>query len=153
CLLHSSLQALSGCIGCVMMTVYNTPDHVLRSLRKEAASYLSKPFTRSALVSTLIGALARSLNPEDIRVLSDRPQWISLQVACRLATAERLTQFLRELPGDLGSNDRDEIALAFRELLINAIEHGGHLDPNQTVELSYIRTARSIVYYIRDPGE
>ena len=36
---------------------------------------------------------------------------------------------------------------------MNAIEYGGHFDPKQTVELSYIRTAHSIVYYVRDPGE
>ena len=47
---------------------------------------------------------------------------------------------------------REQIATAFRELLMNAVEHGGHLDPEKTVDLSYIRTARSIVYYIRDPG-
>ena len=47
----------------------------------------------------------------------------------------------------------DKIATAFRELLMNAIEHGGQLDPEKMVDLSYIRTARCIVYYIRDPGE
>jgi anti-sigma regulatory factor (Ser/Thr protein kinase) len=38
-------------------------------------------------------------------------------------------------------------------LLLNAVEHGGHFDPEKTVELSCIRTARGIVCYIRDPGE
>jgi anti-sigma regulatory factor (Ser/Thr protein kinase) len=36
---------------------------------------------------------------------------------------------------------------------MNAIEHGGHSDPRQKVNLSYIRTGRSIIYYIRDPGD
>ena len=137
----------------VVMTVANTPDHVLGSLRGEAASYLSKPFSRGTLVSTLISASSRSVNAGDIKILSDRAQWISLRVACRLTAADRLTQFMRELPGDLSSNERDQIAMAFRELLINAVEHGGRLDPNQVVDLSYIRTARSLIYYIRDPGE
>jgi anti-sigma regulatory factor (Ser/Thr protein kinase) len=60
---------------------------------------------------------------------------------------------MRELPSDLEPDERDRIAIAFRELLMNAIEHGGHLDPEKTVDLSYIRTARCIVYYIHDPGE
>jgi anti-sigma regulatory factor (Ser/Thr protein kinase) len=76
-----------------------------------------------------------------------------LQLRCRLATADRLTQFVRELPSDLEPDQREQIAMAFRELLMNAVEHGGHLDPDKTVDLSYIRTARTIVYYIRDPGE
>ncbi len=140
-------------IPVVMMTVKNTPDHVLGSLRREAAAYVSKPFSRDTLLSTLQGALSISVTDDDIKILSDKPHWISLQIRCRLATADRLTQFVRELPSDLDPDQREHIATAFRELLMNAVEHGGHLDPEKTVDLSYIRTARSIVYYIRDPGE
>jgi CheY-like chemotaxis protein/anti-sigma regulatory factor (Ser/Thr protein kinase) len=140
-------------IPVVMMTVKNTPDHVLGSLRRDAAAYISKPFSRETLLSTLQGALSISVTDDDIKILSDKPHWISLQIRCRLATADRLTQFVRELPSDLDPDQREHIATAFRELLMNAVEHGGHLDPEKTVDLSYIRTARSIVYYIRDPGE
>jgi len=137
----------------VVTTIKNTPDHVLGSLRRDAAGYLSKPFTRDALIIALQEALSRPLDHDDIKVLSDSPHWISLQIRCKLATADRLTQFVRELPNDLEPDEREGVAMAFRELLINAIEHGGHLDPRKTVDLSYIRTARAIVYYIRDPGE
>jgi CheY-like chemotaxis protein/anti-sigma regulatory factor (Ser/Thr protein kinase) len=140
-------------IPVVMMTVKNTPDHVLGSLRREAAAYLSKPFTRDTLLTTLQNALSTSVSEDDIKILSDKPHWISLQIRCQLATADRLTQFVRELPSDLDPDQREQIATAFRELLMNAVEHGGHLDPEKTVDLSYIRTARTIVYYIRDPGE
>ncbi len=64
-----------------------------------------------------------------------------------------MTQFVRELPSELDPDQREQVATAFRELLLNAVEHGGHLDPEKTVDLSYIRTERTIVYYIRDPGE
>jgi CheY-like chemotaxis protein/anti-sigma regulatory factor (Ser/Thr protein kinase) len=137
----------------VMMTVKNTPAHILGSLREQAAAYVAKPFSREGLMATLENALSASVQGDDIRILSDQPHWISLEVRCKLATADRLTQFMRELPSDLGPDEREQIATAFRELLINAIEHGGKLDPEKTVDLSYIRTARSIVYYIRDPGE
>ena len=140
-------------IRVVVMTIKNTPDHILGSLRRDATGFVSKPFTRDALIASLHEALDRPSDAGDIQVISDRPEWISLQIHCKLATADRLTQFVRELPSDLSTNDREEIAVAFRELLMNAIEHGGHLDPRKTVDLSYIRTARTIVYYIRDPGE
>ena len=140
-------------IPVVMMTVKNTADHVLGSLRREAAAYVSKPFSRDALLTTLQNALSTSVSNDDIKILSDKPDWISLQIRCQLATADRLTQFVRELPSDLDAEQREQIATAFRELLMNAVEHGGHLDPKKTVDLSYIRTARTIVYYIRDPGE
>ncbi len=140
-------------IPVVIMTVKNTPDHVLGSLRRDAAAYLSKPFSRDAFLATLHNALSASPPGDDIKILSDKPNWISLQIRCRIATADRLSQFVRELPSDLEPDQREQIANAFRELLMNAVEHGGHLDPEKTVDLSYIRTARTIVYYIRDPGE
>ena len=137
----------------VVMTIKNTPGHILGSLQHQATAYIAKPFDRETLIGTLQNALSTTVNRDDIKVLSDLPNWISLQIRCKLATADRLTQFVRELPSDLAPEDREQIATAFRELLMNAIEHGGHLDPDKTVDLSYIRTARSIVYYLRDPGE
>jgi CheY-like chemotaxis protein/anti-sigma regulatory factor (Ser/Thr protein kinase) len=137
----------------VVMTVKNTPEHILGSLRREAASYMNKPLFRDTLITTLETALSTQLNPGDIKIFSDRPHWISLQVACRLATANRLAEFMRELLANLNPKEREQIAAAFRELLLNAVEHGGHLDPEQTVDLSYIRTAGRIFSYIRDSGE
>jgi anti-sigma regulatory factor (Ser/Thr protein kinase) len=54
---------------------------------------------------------------------------------------------------DLPAKEREDMAFAFRELLRNAIEHGGKLDPTKKVHVAYIRTSRAILYYIRDPGE
>jgi DNA-binding response OmpR family regulator len=151
--LLGQLRAHHPGLPVVMMTVKNTPEHVLGSLRREAAAYISKPFSRDTLLATINNALSNAVPDDDIKILSDKPDWISLQIRCRIATADRLTQFVRELPGDLDPDLREQIATAFRELLMNAVEHGGHLDPSKTVDLSYIRTARTIVYYIRDPGE
>jgi CheY-like chemotaxis protein/anti-sigma regulatory factor (Ser/Thr protein kinase) len=139
--------------GMLVMTVKNTPAHILGSLEQQATAYIAKPFARDTLVNTLQNALSTTVSRDDIKILSDRPNWISLEIRCRLSTVERLSQFIRELPSDLDPNERERIATAFRELLMNAIEHGGHLDPEKIVDLSYIRTARSIVYYLRDPGE
>src|SRR5579871_6127851 len=137
----------------VVMTVKNTSAHILESLRHQATAYIAKPFDRETLAATLLSALSTKVGQDDIKVVSDKPNWISLEVRCKLDTVERLTQFIRELPSDLNQDEREQIAIAFRELLMNAIEHGGHLDPQKLVAINYIRTARSIVYYIRDPGE
>jgi CheY-like chemotaxis protein/anti-sigma regulatory factor (Ser/Thr protein kinase) len=137
----------------VVMTVKNTSEHILESLRHRATAYIAKPFDRDTLIVTLQNALSTTVDQDDIRVVSDKPNWISLEIRCKLDIADRLTQFVRELPSDLKPDEREQIAMAFRELLMNAIEHGGRLDPDKIVDLSYIRTARSIVYYIRDPGE
>jgi len=139
--------------GMLVMTVKNTPAHILGSLENQATAYIAKPFGRDDLINTLETALPAIVNRDDIKILSDQPNWISLEIRCKLTTVDRVSQFIRELPSDLEPNERERIATAFRELLMNAIEHGCHLDPEKTVDVSYIRTARSIVYYLRDPGE
>ena len=47
----------------VVMTIRNTSDHILGSLRRDAAGYVSKPFTREALIMALREALSRPLRP------------------------------------------------------------------------------------------
>ena len=41
---------------------------------------------------------------------------------------------------------------AFREMLLNAMEHGAGFDPDNVVEVTAVRTERAIVYHFRDPG-
>lgn len=137
----------------VVMTAQNTPDTVVRAIRKKAFTYFSKPFSTDAVVDMIGRALEAPAASDDVEVLSAVPHWISLRVRAKLETADRLVQFLKELPVDLQPDEQNEIATAFRELLVNAIEHGAHLDPDQKVDVTYIRLARSILYYVRDPGE
>src|SRR5262249_60567539 len=54
---------------------------------------------------------------------------------------------------DLPDPEREDVATAFREMLINAIEHGGNFDPSQYVEVSYVRTRKSVMCRIKDPGQ
>ena len=70
-------------IRVVVMTVHNTPDHIVSSLRNEAAGYVSKPLSRDSFVESLQNALYTTLEHDDIKILSDRPQWISLEVCCK----------------------------------------------------------------------
>jgi len=46
-----------------------------------------------------------------------------------------------------------EVAQAFRELLMNAVEWGGKLDANRKVRIAYVRTPRMLMYRIADPGQ
>ena len=48
---------------------------------------------------------------------------------------------------------RESVAHAFRELLTNAIEWGGKLDPTRKVRISCVRAKRMLLYRIADPGE
>ena len=63
-----------------------------------------------------------------IEVLSATPDWVRLTVRCDITTADRLVQFLR---GFKDPNVPEGIILAFKEILLNAIEYGGNFDPSQ----------------------
>ena len=51
-----------------------------------------------------------------------------------METADRILQFLREMGTDLPHSERENIATAFREILLNAIEHGASIYVHTTVE-------------------
>jgi len=60
--------------------------------------------------------------------------------------------FAKELSAQLPEDTRQEIMQAFREILLNAMEHGAAFNPEQVVEVTGVRTGRAIVFYVRDPG-
>jgi CheY-like chemotaxis protein/anti-sigma regulatory factor (Ser/Thr protein kinase) len=137
----------------VVMTVANTPENVIHAIRKQAFAYFSKPFTLSAVEEMVERALTGTTFETDIEVLSARPNWLELRLRCKLETADRILQFLREMRTGLPPAEEENIATAFREILFNAIEHGGGSDPEKTVVLTYVRAEKAIVYRVRDPGK
>lgn len=137
----------------IIMTAQTTPANVLESFSNQAFAYITKPLSRAGVLDLVVNALSAPIEEDDIKILSAKANWISLELRCKIKLAERLMSFFREFACDLGHDEQERISTAFRELLMNAIEHGGKSDPSQKVSLTYIRTARSLVYLIRDPGE
>jgi len=137
----------------LVMTAESTPATVISSLRDQALGYFSKPFSLDAVAETVARALHAPAPQGEIEVLSAIPEWIALQLRCKLEVADRLVPFLREMVTELPIEERENIGTAFRELLTNAIEHGAGTDPNKTVRVDYVRTEKSIIYKILDPGE
>jgi CheY-like chemotaxis protein len=136
----------------IVMTGESTPSDVIQSLRDQAFTYITKPFSQASVSDLISQALRAPSWEDDVEVVSARPEWITLRVRCRMGAADRLIQFLKELEVGLSATERDHIAMAFRELLVNAIEHGGESDPEKWLRLAYVRTSRAILYYIADPG-
>jgi anti-sigma regulatory factor (Ser/Thr protein kinase) len=87
-----------------------------------------------------------------IEVLSAQPHWVELLVPCDRSVVARVQSFLVGLESDLPAELRESVGFAFRELLNNAVEWGGRLDPNLKVRISFIRTKRMLMYRIDDPG-
>ena len=137
----------------IVMTGENGPETVTESLRHHAFTYLVKPFTMSTLRDAVHQALKSANGDDDIRIISAKPTWISLSLRCKIEIADRIINFLRAMDMNLTLQEQDHIATAFRELLFNAIEHGGHSDPEKRVDLTYVRTPGAIIYYLHDPGE
>ena len=50
-------------------------------------------------------------------------------------------------------SERDLLMTAFREMLLNAMEHGAGFDPEKVIEVTAAQTARAIVFHFRDPGD
>jgi len=136
----------------IIMTSDDTPETVLRAIREQAYQYLTKPVEPRTLLELLNDALAAKPVSLPIEVLSARPNWLELLVPCDFEMASRITGFIAQLASDLTVDIRDQIGQAFRELLLNAIEWGGRLDPNQKVRISYLRGQRMVLYRIADPG-
>ena len=71
---------------------------------------------------------------------------------CDRQAATRIQAVLAQLETDLPEDVRNSVGQAFRELLMNAIEWGGELDPDRTVRIPYLRARRMLLYRIADPG-
>jgi DNA-binding response OmpR family regulator len=147
------LSALENAPRTVVMTSDETPETLLRAVRHQAYAYLTKPFPPASVVEAVEGALAARAEALHIEVISALPDWVELRVPCALEVAGRLEAFMRRLDADLPDAVRESVGQAFRELLSNAIEWGGKLNPGQHVRISYLRARRMLLYRISDPGQ
>jgi len=137
----------------VILAGSRDPAGVLAAIREHAYAYFHKPISAGPLADMVQLALDATTWRDDIRVASARPEWITLEVRCKLEAAERTTQFIREMLADLEPQTAEDIAAAFRELLINAIEHGGKSDAHKRVRASLLRTSHAVMTHIADPGK
>jgi len=129
-----------------------TAQEVVESVRAHVFSCFTAPFDLPEIAEMVQRAIQNPDWKDGIQVISARADWLSLRVCSRRLSAERLVQFLSELAHDLPEVTRDELLGAFREIALNAMEHGAGFAPDQTIEVSAVRTKRAIVYYVKDPG-
>ena len=135
----------------VVMTADDAPETVLRALRERDCRYVTKPIEPKELTALIREVL--DAGPErPIEVISAKPDWVELVVPCDRQAAARIQAVLGQLEADLPEDVRTSVGQAFRELLNNAIEWGGELNPDQTVRISCLRAKRMLLYRISDPG-
>jgi DNA-binding response OmpR family regulator len=137
----------------VVMTADDAPQTVLKAIRERAYRYVTKPIEPRELGALVHEVLASSPQVSPIEVISAKPDWVELLVPCDRAAAERIQAFLSQLESDLPEDVRASVGQAFRELLMNAIEWGGGLDPRQSVRIACLRARRMLLFRIADPGK
>ena len=128
------------------MTADDTPETVLESVRRQAFRYLRKPFPPNTIVEVVNeacgvggGALVRS------RVGAAGVAGTGRAVHARNGRSHPVVRHAprgASLPEDV----HEAVAHAFRELLTNAIEWGGKLDPNRKVRISCVSTKKMLLY-------
>lgn len=136
----------------IILTDESTPEDVIASMRAHAFGYLSKGFSVETLAETVHTVLETPAWDDGIEILSATPNLITLAVRCTMVAAERLLQFMREI-ADLPEEEGRDAGMAFREMLLNAMEHGGHFDPEKYVEICYVRARHVVMARIKDPGD
>src|SRR5208283_1409907 len=130
----------------------NNPSEVVSAMRHGAFSFFSRPFQIPAIREMIFKALAAPATPPSMGLISASPNWLIVRLKCDAMTVDRLIQFVRELKTGLTDQLREQLTTAFREMLLNAAEHGCQFDESKQLEISFARTARLILYQIRDPG-
>ena len=136
----------------IILTNERSTVDVIASIRERAFSYFSEPLSWTMFAEMVRLAMEEPCWDDGIEVLSATPDWIRLAVRCDVKTADRLLQFFREI-ADLPDREKYDVATALREMLLNAIEHGGRFDPDQYVEVSYLRARHMVLCRVKDPGD
>lgn len=135
----------------IILADESTPTDIFAAMRDRAFSFFSRPYSGEQLGEMIRLATETPCWDDGIELRSATPEWIRVDVRCHTRTADRLLQFVKEII-DLPEAEREEVGLAFREMLLNAMEHGGGFDPQSYVEVEYVRAQRMISCRISDPG-
>jgi CheY-like chemotaxis protein/anti-sigma regulatory factor (Ser/Thr protein kinase) len=149
--LLAKLRSLETRPPVIVMTSDEAPATLLKAVREQAFKYVHKPVAAPELLQSVRDALAAPVVPA-IDVISASPEWVELVVPCTREAAGRIETVMGQLDAKLPADVRESIGYAFRELLLNAIEWGGKLDPTRTVRIACLRARRMLLYRIADPG-
>lgn len=136
----------------LVITGDESPDTLLRSLREKAYLFIAKPLQLEVLLQVIKTTLESPPGPDPIEVLSAEPNWVELRFPCELKTASRIENVVDQLNYSLPLKVRQSVRVAFHELLMNAIEWGGELNPEAQAQIDYLRTRKFVMCRIADPG-
>ena len=150
--LAARLRAMRPEMHVVLLGDGERPSAALRALRERVLAFVTKPFTASAIgersrkrCTRRPGRRISWSNPDGrggsrsgrAAMRIPRTGWSTFCGNCKRTCPPRRAKMRPRRSG---------------RLLMNAVEHGCHYDPAQWVRVSLIRTARSLVFHVQDPG-
>jgi len=150
--LLSEMQKVRPGVAMIILAPESTPEEIIAALRARVFLVQSSPFDFDEIAEYAVRAASATDSVLGIEVLSAQRDWVSLRANCEKLTAERVVGFLTQLQTSLAEGPREQLMLAFREILMNALEHGAAFHPSKVVEIAAVHTERAIVFYVRDPG-
>lgn len=150
--LRSEIQAIRPGVRVIMLAPRSPPEEIIAALRARVFLCKSAPFDPAEIAGYAAQAIASPDALVGIEVISAHRDWVSLRINCQILTAERLVAFLSELRSELPESPREELMMAFREILMNAVEHGAGFQSGKVIDVAAVHTARAIVFYVHDPG-
>jgi len=136
----------------IVVTGDDTAESLLRALREKACEYITKPFDPAKLLEVIRNTLALPDCAEQIELLSADPHWVELRFPCDQRVADHVQDLLRKLEADLPARVREPVDMALHELVRNAIEWGGRMNPASKVQITFLRTDKLLMCRIADPG-
>lgn len=135
----------------IILTKKKVRGDVLNALRYHAFSFFSGPVSMEDLRTLVENAMNEPVWDDGIEFLQGTPDYVVLVVRCDRATLDRLEQFMREgVP--LPKIENEEVAFAFREIVMNAMEQGTKFDPEQFVEVCYLKSKRQVLCRVKGTG-
>jgi DNA-binding NarL/FixJ family response regulator len=150
--LLAEMRSIRPGVRVIVLAEESTPEEIIAALRARVFLCKTAPFDPLDIATYAAQAATTCDSLVGIEVLSAHPNWVSLRINSQVLTAERLISFLTELQTGLAEAPREELMMAFREILMNAIEHGAEFRPGKVIDVAAVHTARTVVFYVRDPG-
>ena len=136
----------------IVLTERVAREDVIAALSARVFALFSRPFDAGDIAAMVSGAMSSAPGHEGIMILSGLPDWLAVRLDCSLLTAERVLRYIAELRTEVADADREGLLLAYREVLLSAIEHGAGRAAGKLVDVAAVRTQRALVFYVKDPG-
>ena len=147
------LMSVRPAVKVIVLATAGERADLIEAIRTHVFACFTPPIDDGEVAAMVSRALFAGTWKDGIQVVSGLDHWLTLRVSCHLLTADRLIRFMTELQPSAGVPDRDLLIAAFRELVLNAMEHGAGFDADKVIEVTAAKTGRAIVYHFRDPGD